>query len=315
MMSWIFRYLSIMFYGWLWSGVGTVLHMKSVGMLKSGTAVPPQMFLPGQHWSSYIHRQRNFGGHKLTRIMFLWLLVGTVCVPLVKSSYGFELPQEETATYLRIALGNSNGVARKFSKTGPLAVIGACASTQRDKRNRAIIRKKTSDSSSGINRLGITVTSQNPDLIFLFADISGALQLRRQLRESYIGGFIDSDDVECQLYYSIKENVIEKIHIVVSLDSLELKQKLCLAVQLPHGLGLALISDLPFSKIWKQAPVEMLDGEKVFTERNISKITKGYGVFSYIHMCPDIKPGMKADDLTRILSGNSICADGLKHLP
>jgi hypothetical protein len=38
-------------------------------------------------------------------------------------------------------------------------------------------------------------------------------------------------------------------------------------------------------------------------------------VFSYIHMCPDIKPGMKADDLMRILSGNSICADGLKRLP
>jgi hypothetical protein len=262
-----------------------------------------------------MHCQRNSGGHKLIRIISLWLLVVMACMPLITPSYAFELPQEEKTTYLRLALGNSNGVVRKFSKTGPLAVIGACASTQRDKCNRAIIKKKTSDSFSGINRLGITVTSQNPDIIFLFADISGALQLRRQLRRSYFEGFIDSDDVECQLFYSIKENVIEKIHIVVSLDSPELKQKLCLAVQLPHGLGLALTSDLPFSKIWKQAPVEMLDGEKVFTERNVSKITEGYGVFSFIHMCPDIKPGMEADDLIRVLSGNSICVDGLEFLP
>lgn len=262
-----------------------------------------------------MHCQRNSGGYKLIRIISLWLLVGMTCVSLVTSAYGFELPQEEKTTYLRLALGNSNGAVRKFSKTGALAVIGACAGPRSDKCNRGTINKKTSNSFSGINRLGVTVTSQNPDLIFLFADTSGALQIRQQLRKTYLGGFIDADDVECQLYYSIKENVIEKIHIVVSLDSPELKQELCLAVQVPHGLGLAFTSELPFSKIWKQASVEMLDGEKVFTARNVSKIAEGYRVFSYIHMCPDIKPGMKAEDLMRVLSGNTICAEGLKLLP
>ena len=123
-----------------------------------------------------------------------------VCVPLVKSSYGFELPQEETATYLRIALGNSNGVVRKFSKTGPLAMIGACTSIRRDKCNRAVLSKRIGDSFGGNNRLEVKITSKNPDIIFLFADASGALQLRRQLSKSYVGGFIDSDDVDCQLY-------------------------------------------------------------------------------------------------------------------
>ena len=159
-----------------------------------------------------MRRQLDSGGYKLIWIVSLWLLVGTMCVPLIKSSYAFELPQEEKTTYLRLALGNSNGVVRKFSKTGALAVIGTCASVQRDKCNREIIRKKTSDSFWGINRLGIKVTSQNPDLIFLFADTSGALQIRQQLRKSYIGGFIDSDDVDCQLYYSIKQNVIKNSH-------------------------------------------------------------------------------------------------------
>jgi hypothetical protein len=261
-----------------------------------------------------MHCQRNSGGYRLIRIISLWLLVGMACVPLITSSYGLELPQEEKTTYLRLALGNPNGVVRKFSKTGALAVIGACTSIRGDKC-RAILNRKLYDSLLGISRVEVEITSQNPDIVFLFTDTSGAQNIRRQLRRSYIQGFIDSDDVECQLYYSIKGNVIEKIHIVVSLDSSELKQKLCLAVQLPHGLGLALTSNLPFPKIWKQAPVEMLDGEREFTERNVSKITKSYAVFSFIHMCPDIKPGMKGEDLMRVLSGNSDCADGLEFVP
>ncbi|MEP7174425.1 MAG: hypothetical protein ABI705_13130 [Aestuariivirga sp.] len=258
--------------------------------------------------------QHSSTGYRLIGIITLWLLFGMACVKLITLSYAFELPEKERNTYLRLALGNSNGAVRKFSKAGPLAVIGTCTSIRRDKC-RKILNEKLSDSWLGISRIELKITSQNPDLIFLFTDTSGALQLRPQLSKTYDGGFIDSDDVECQLYYSIKHNVIEKVHIVVSLDSPELKQNLCLAVQLPHGLGLALTSDLPFSKIWKQPPVEMLEGESVFTEHNVSIIKHGYGVFSYIHMCPDIKPGMKADELTQRLSGNSICADGLKLLP
>ena len=255
-----------MLYGRLFSDISTALHMKSVGMLKSGTAVPPQMSLPGQHWSSYIHRQRNSGGYKLIRIMFLWLLVGMVCVPLIKSSHGFELPQEEKTTYLRLALANSNGVVRKFSKTGPLGLISTCISIQRDKCNKAVLRilnKRIGDSFVGNNRLEVKITSHNPDLVYFFADTDGALIKRRQLSKLFIGGFIDADDPDCQLYYSIRENVIEKVRIVVSLDSPELKQKLCLTLQLSHGLGLALTSDLPFSKIWKQPPDEMLERRTV----------------------------------------------------
>jgi hypothetical protein len=39
MMSWIFRYLTVMFYGWLYSGLSTLLHVESVKKLNPGTAV------------------------------------------------------------------------------------------------------------------------------------------------------------------------------------------------------------------------------------------------------------------------------------
>jgi hypothetical protein len=315
MMSWIFRYLTAMVYGWLLSGVSAALRVESVGMLKSGTAAPVPMFLPGQHRSSYIHRQRNSSDYKLIKIMFLWLLAGMACVPLIKSSYAFELPQEEKATYLRLALGNPSGVVRKFSKTGLLAMRSACKSIQRDKCDMAVLSKRINSAFGDNNHIEVRVARQNPDFDFIFVDANDAMSIKRKISNLYIGGFIDSDDPDCQLYYSIKQNVIEKVKIVVSLDSPEFKQKLCLALQLSHGLGLALTSGLPFEKIWKQGPAEMLDGENVFTERNVHQIAEGYAVFSYVHMCPDIKTGMKDDELMRILSGNSICTDGLKLLP
>jgi ISXO2-like transposase domain len=40
MMSWIFRYLTAMFYGWLLSGVSKALRMESVGKLKDGNHCP-----------------------------------------------------------------------------------------------------------------------------------------------------------------------------------------------------------------------------------------------------------------------------------
>jgi hypothetical protein len=54
-MSWIFRYLTVMFYVRLLSGVGTTtlsvdpaLHMENVGKLKIGTSLRAQILLIGR---------------------------------------------------------------------------------------------------------------------------------------------------------------------------------------------------------------------------------------------------------------------------
>jgi ISXO2-like transposase domain len=49
MISWIFRYLTAMFYGWLYSGLGAAQRMESVRKLKTGTAVPAPMFPVAEH--------------------------------------------------------------------------------------------------------------------------------------------------------------------------------------------------------------------------------------------------------------------------
>lgn len=161
---------------------------------------------------------RNSGGYKLVRTIALWLLIGIACMPLIRASYGVELPQDQIAFYLRISLSNSNGAVRKFSKTGPFAMHSSCISRQRNKCNKAVLNKRIGDSFGRNNRIKVKITSQNPDIKFIFADANGAVSKRRELSDLYTGGFIDSDDPDCQLYYSIKENVIEKVVIVVSLD-------------------------------------------------------------------------------------------------
>lgn len=249
------------------------------------------------------------------RLLAFWLLIGMMHVPLITSSYGLELPQEEVDFYLHVSLSNSNVAVRKIIKTESLAVQAVCKSASSSGCNKSILNKRINSAYGGNGRIRVRVTAENPDLKFVFLDASSLANKKSELSELYVGGFRDSDDTDCQLYYSINENVIEKVVIVVSLDSSELKQRFCLASQLFQGLGLSLQKNLPFSKLWKQAPDGLPDGQNAFTNDDVSKLTKGYALLSYIHMCPDIKPGMKVDDIKRILSGNSTCTDGLKLLP
>jgi hypothetical protein len=74
---------------------------------------------------------------------------------------------------------------------------------------------------------------------------------------------------------------------------------------------MSLPNGLPFSKLWKTPH----DGTNAFTNELIAKITKSYGIMGVIHLCPDIKPGMKAPDIRRLLLGSSGCLDGFKFIP
>jgi hypothetical protein len=252
---------------------------------------------------------------KLVHLIAQLMISSFVMLTPIASSYGFDLPRKELAFYLQFSLSNTNRAIRKIIKTGPLAVQGVCKSSSSGQCSKSILNKKVNAAFGGNGRIKIRGTSKNPDLKFVFLSASDLANQKLELLELYRNSFNDSDDPECQLYYSIKENVIERIVIVVSLDSPELKQRFCLASQLFQGLGLSLQNDLPFSKLWKEAPNGLPNGQRKFTLDDVSKLTKGYAVLSYIHMCPDIKPGMTADDINRLLLGNSVCLDGLEFLP
>ena len=219
------------------------------------------------------------------RIMSKYMVACVAVITSVSASQGFELPPEQVATYLQSSLSNSSALLRKPDKVGPVGFHRSCMDIGPDKCNTSFLNKRFKGMLGGNSRVKLTAEKDNPDIKLIIASGFGAVVAKRDLSASYVGGFSDSDDPDCQLYYSIKDNMIKKVVIVVSLDSPELKQKFCMASQFMQGLGLALPYGMPFSKLWRRPP----DGQNAFTDKNVSDLTESYGILSYIHMCPESK--------------------------
>lgn len=255
--------------------------------------------------------QRRHNSEFVLRIVFVLVIFCTAAIKSALPSNGGEMPPEQAAVYVQLTLLNSNGALRKISKTGPLAIQAVCVASPTIGCNKSVLNNQINSALFQNSGLDIKVTSENPDIKIIHIGALGLANKKREFSTLYLDGFSDSDDLDCQLYYSIKENVIEKVVIIVSLDSPVLKQRFCLASQALQGLGVSLPNGLPFSKLWKNPT----DGLYAFTAEFVSRITKSYGIMEYIHMCPDIKPSMKAPDIRRILVENSRCLDGLDFIP
>jgi hypothetical protein len=245
------------------------------------------------------------------RIVFGFIIFSAVATKLVLPSHGGEMPPEHVETYIQLSLLNSNGALRKIAKSGPLAIQGVCIASPTIGCNKSILNDQINGAFLRNSGIEATVASENPDIKIIHIGEMGLAIKRRELSALYLGGFSDSDDLDCQLYYSIKENMIEKVVIIVSLDSPVLKQRFCLASQALQGLGMSLPNGLPFSKLWKNPT----DGLNTFNYEFVSRITKSYGILQRVHMCPEIKPGMKASDIRQLLVGSTICLDGIDFIP
>jgi len=247
----------------------------------------------------------------MTRILFTATIVYLIFAKLVSPSQGGELPPAQISVYVQLSLLNPNGVLRKIFKAGPLAVQAVCVSSSSSTCNKTILNKQLNGAFGGNTRIKKRVSRQNPDIKFLHIGAGGLAAKKRELVAAYDGGFSDSDDLECQLYYSIKNNIINNVVIVVSLDSPVLKQNFCLASQVLQGLGLSLPNGMSFSQLWKNPTGGLYE----FNDEYVARMVKSYGILGYIHMCPELKPGMKAPDIRRLLAGRSSCLDGFEFIP
>ena len=256
-----------------------------------------------------MHCRRNT--EFVLRTIFGFMIFSAAAINLVLPSHGGEMPPEHLETYIQLSLTNSNGALRKIAESGPLAIQGVCIASPTIGCNKSILNDQINGAFLHNSGIKAKVTSENPDIKIIHIGSMGLANKRRELSALYLGGFSDSDDLDCQLYYSIKDNMIGKAVIVVSLDSPVLKQRFCLASQALQGLGVSLPNGSPFSKLWKNPT----DGLYTFNDEFVSKITKSYGILERIHMCPELKPGMKAPDIRQLLVGPSSCLDGIKFIP
>jgi hypothetical protein len=246
----------------------------------------------------------NMRSAKCTLILAILI---TTSVQFALSSKAGEMPNEQVGIYLNLALSNSNKVLRKPANLSEFTFDILCTYSQDDKCKISLINEKFRGAFGGNSRFKLKNDRKNPDIKLVFLDSLQASTKKIELSELYSSGFTDSQDIDCQLYYYMRQNVIEKIVIVISLDSTELKQKFCLASQVTQGLGLSLLDGSPFSKGWK----EHFSVQNSLNDETILKIIESYGIFSYIQLCPSLKPGMKSNGILPLLRKGSICLDGL----
>jgi hypothetical protein len=212
--------------------------------------------------------------------------------------------------YRRYATINENSVVRKFEKTEPFAIQAICL-THLDRRcSTEKLSNIVKYAVGPNNRLRVAITKENPDLQFFFTDRSGTEIIKKRLSEDFKDAFQDFSDLDCQLYFSMDKNTIERASIVVSLDASGIKQRVCLTLQLPHAMGLALPNAGNFANNWPVTS-DGIDLSKA-SDKELSEIKNKLDILTYIHLCPDLKPGMNSDDIEAVFSNSKSCLKGLR---
>jgi hypothetical protein len=202
--------------------------------------------------------------------------------------------------YLLASIGNKDHRLRKFSKGDPIIVERACLSLVKSKCVTKALNSRFNSAIILHKRLNLKFSNEaaNPDIRIIAADQNSARSKKQELSIVYAKGFHDSEDLECQLYYSLKDDSIERAVIVVSLDAPDFKQRVCYMSQLQQSLGLALLDNLPFSELWQRQP----DGYSALSEDRFARLVRTFSVLSYVHMCPDLISGMDKKTVAKVLS-------------
>ncbi|MEQ1522214.1 MAG: DUF2927 domain-containing protein [Aestuariivirga sp.] len=262
-----------------------------------------------------MHRYRN--SHKFNFFVcikkisqyFLFVVFWCVSSASADSIADGKLLSNAAKIYLHQSLNNSDQRLRKISKIGPITVKSTCLSISQHQCAKSVLNSRFNNAIVIHLRLKLTFLNKiaNPDIEIMYVDHSIALSKRRNLSVAYAKEFRDSDDSDCQLYYAFKKHSIERIAIVVSLDSPDFKQRVCLMSQLHQSIGLSLLDNLPFSELWKKRQ----GGYSTLTGANFAQLVQTFGILSYIHMCSELTPGMNNRATVGVLSKGSKCFLGL----
>jgi hypothetical protein len=215
---------------------------------------------------------------------------------------------ELVEVYKIIAFSKTAKVLRKLKEKSPLSVKAICAEVRSKNCSNALLNNRLSEMFTTNSRIKIKIVSTQPSVKLIFTDLVGAQANKIEYSKLYAEEFHDFDDHECQLYYSLNENEIENVVIIVSIDAPEFKQRACLISQLSRGLGLSLPDELTFSELWGMpnswlSHLSVADGNQYI---------RSVGLFNYIHMCSELKAGMGILQLDAVLNETSQCLIGLK---
>jgi hypothetical protein len=191
-------------------------------------------------------------------------------------------------TYVNLALANSQHRIVKPDGNRPLTFWLSCLSRESSKCSKSTIQKKTSSAIAQNDNVRIKFQEFDPLIFVEFADEYVVKFKRTELNKKYENMFTDSADLDCGLYYEVNNSIISRVVILISLDSSDHKQRMCLANQFYQGLGLPLPEHKPFSELWKS---NVLPFSKM-TDSDFDRLVRSYSIFTYLHLCSKILNGM-----------------------
>jgi hypothetical protein len=154
------------------------------------------------------------------------------------------------------------------------------------------------------------VQSENARLRLVLTDNANMKQKSQQLAHLFKDGFSDFSDSECQIFYNVIDSKISESVILVSVDQAELKQKVCLTVQIGQALGLSTPANQGFGSLWTNQP----SGYQDLDAGSYAELQQNYSILEYIQMCPELRAGMTLHEVIDNLVTDKTCTRDLRGM-
>lgn len=208
--------------------------------------------------------------------------------------------------YIKRAFGNdSSDRLRKFETVTALPISFECLSGANAVCASSLFTLNEAYRVS--NRLNV-VESPQPAIRFVLAKDSQLAEQSEALGTEFNGGFSDTSEPRCVLYYALKGERISKAAILVSTDQGFLLQKICAAVQFGQALGISSPANLNFSDLWSEEP----NGYQHMDEAQFAMFRQTNSLLQYIHMCPLLHSGMTKQMVIETLKSSNVCTNGIE---
>lgn len=245
--------------------------------------------------------------HHRSRI-FLSILILVLCVASVRSEVNLT---KLTEAYIEAAFPTDDGRLRKFKNSSRIRYSIDCFSGYEQKCALSRVYLQAAMFENPNMRLE---EGGAGDVRFALAGKNMLTRLKADMTVLFSGGIVDVEDLDCQLYMSLRGDHIVAAVIVVSHDSSPEKITTCLLVNFYRVLGLSQEGDAPFSATWarrsKSEKELTLNELKVLPSFQIGQ--NAFKVLEYIHSCHEIVAGMTKSEVFALLSKDSVCLRDLK---
>ena len=204
--------------------------------------------------------------------------------------------------YIENAFANGNLTLRKFDLVGTIPIAIECPNlTQTACATGGKILSMSIDQSPNLQ----FKLSEQPAVTFVFGVNSQIKSFSEQALKDYSGGISDVSDPECEVYYKYSGSRIQQGTIFASINQLPAKLSACLIVQVGRLLGPGFSATDKFSLRWSAA-LRLQTEEQMGQTKNIT------GILEYIHMCPELTPGLTEVEVRKILLSPKSCISKLE---